>query len=142
MVAQIASRNGKLRVEHAWVAVDCGQPINPLGVRMQAESAVIYGLTAALKGPLTIKNGGIEQSNFHEYDMLRINEAPEIHVDVVPSHDDPTGVGEPVVPVVAPAVCNAIFAATGRRIRTLPVSDALPDFAFHPVRPIPRTAHG
>ncbi len=121
MVAQVAVRNGAPRVERAFVAVDCGQPINPLGVRMQAESAVIYGLTAALKGPITIKNGGVEQANFDDYDMLRMNEAPEIHVHVVTSREEPTGVGEPVVPVVAPAVCNAIFAATGRRIRTLPI---------------------
>jgi len=120
MVAQAALRNGGLWVERAYVAVDCGQPVNPEGIRMQAESAVIYGLTAAAKGPITIRNGGVEQSNFDDYEMLRIHEAPEIQVQVVASNESPTGVGEPVVPVVAPAVCNAIFAATGRRIRTLP----------------------
>ncbi|HZU42331.1 MAG TPA: molybdopterin cofactor-binding domain-containing protein [Terriglobales bacterium] len=122
MVAQVAVAHETVRVERVFVAVDCGQPINPLGVRMQAESAVIYGLTACIKGPITIKNGGVEQSNFHDYEMLRMNEAPEIEVDVVTSREEPTGVGEPVVPVVAPAVCNAIFAATGQRIRTLPVN--------------------
>ncbi len=130
LVAQVAVQNGKLRIERVYVAVDCGQPINPLGIRMQAESAVIYGLTAAIKGPITIRNGGVEQSNFHEYDMLRMHEAPEIQVHVVGGHEDPTGVGEPVVPVVAPALCNAIFTATGQRIRTLPLGQTLPSFAL------------
>jgi len=121
MVAQVALRNGGPWIERAFVAVDCGQPLNPEGIRMQAESAVIYGLTAVAKGPITIRNGGVEQSNFDDYEMLRIHEAPEIQVQVVASNESPTGVGEPVVPVVAPAVCNAIFAATGRRIRTLPL---------------------
>jgi isoquinoline 1-oxidoreductase subunit beta len=122
LVAQVAVSHQTVRVLRAFVAVDCGQPINPLGIRMQAESAVIYGLTACMKGPITINNGGVEQSNFHDYEMLRMNEAPEIEVDVVTSREEPTGVGEPVVPVVAPAVCNAIFAATGQRIRSLPVN--------------------
>jgi isoquinoline 1-oxidoreductase beta subunit len=142
MVAQVALRNGKLRCERACVAVDCGQPINPLGIRMQAESAVIYGLTAAIKGPITIKNGGVEQSNFHDYDMVRMPEAPDIQVHVVTSHEDPTGVGEPVVPVVAPAVCNAIFAATGQRIRTLPIGQTLSSFVHHVSAPIPESVHG
>jgi isoquinoline 1-oxidoreductase beta subunit len=122
MVAQVVLQNGKPRVERAFVAVDCGRPINPLGVRLQVESGVIYGLTATLKGAITISRGRVEQSNFDSYDMLRIHEAPEIHVQVVPSREDPTGIGEPVVAVVAPAVCNAIFVATGRRIRALPIT--------------------
>ena len=127
MVAQVSLRNGKPRMERAWVAVDCGQPINPLGVRMQAESAVVYGLTAAIKGPITIRNGGVEQSNFDSYDMVRMDEAPRIQVHVVASSEEPTGVGEPVVPVVAPAFCNAIFAATEERLRTLPVAQTAPN---------------
>jgi isoquinoline 1-oxidoreductase subunit beta len=142
MVAQVAVRSGKLQVERAWVAVDCGQPINPLGIRMQAESAVIYGLTAAIKGPITIENGGVEQSNFDDYDMLRMHEAPEIEVHVVTSHEDPTGVGEPVVPVVAPAVCNAIFAARGQRIRTLPFGETLSGLGHHASLVIPASVHG
>jgi isoquinoline 1-oxidoreductase beta subunit len=102
-------------------AVDCGRPVNPDGVRAQVESAAVYGLTGALKGPITIDRGRVEQANFNDYEMMRINEAPKTEVHVVMSKEEPTGIGEPGLPVVAPAVCNAIFAATGKRFRRLPI---------------------
>jgi isoquinoline 1-oxidoreductase beta subunit len=119
-VAEVTVANGKLRVERVVCAVDCGRVINPDGVRAQIEGAVIYGLTAALKSAITIEHGGCQQSNFHDYPMLRIDETPVIDVVIVPSDQPPTGVGEPGVPPVAAAVGNAIFAATGRRLRRLP----------------------
>jgi isoquinoline 1-oxidoreductase beta subunit len=85
------------------------------------EGGIIFGLTAALKSAITLKNGRVEQTNFHDYPMLRIFESPEIEVHIVPSGANPTGVGEPGVPPVAPALANAIFAATGKRIRRLPI---------------------
>jgi CO/xanthine dehydrogenase Mo-binding subunit len=85
------------------------------------EGGIIFGLTAALKTEITLKDGRVEQGNFHDYQMLRIFESPEIEVHIVPSSENPTGVGEPGVPPVAPALANAIFAATGKRIRRLPI---------------------
>jgi CO/xanthine dehydrogenase Mo-binding subunit len=85
------------------------------------EGGIVFGLTAALKDEITFENGRVKQSNFHNYPMLRINESPQIEVYIVPSTENPTGVGEPGVPPVAPAVANAIFAATGKRIRKLPI---------------------
>jgi len=85
------------------------------------ESGIIYGLTAALKGEITIANGRVEQSNFNDYDMLRINETPHIEVHIVESKDAPGGIGEPGTPPIAPAVCNAIFSATGKPVRRLPI---------------------
>jgi isoquinoline 1-oxidoreductase beta subunit len=102
-------------------AVDCGRVINPDTVKAQMEGGIIFGLTAALKTEITLKNGRVEQTNFHDYQMLRMFESPEVEVYIVPSSENPTGVGEPGVPPVAPALTNAIFAATGKRIRRLPV---------------------
>ena len=85
------------------------------------EGGVVFGLSAALKSEITFENGRVQQRNFHDYQMLRINESPEIEVHIVPSNEAPTGVGEPGVPPVAPAIANAIFAATGKRIRKLPI---------------------
>jgi CO/xanthine dehydrogenase Mo-binding subunit len=102
-------------------AIDCGQVVNPDSVKAQMEGGIIFGLTAALKDEITLEGGRVQQRNFHDYPMLRINESPEIEVYIVPSTEHPTGVGEPGVPPVAPAVANAIFAATGRRVRKLPI---------------------
>jgi isoquinoline 1-oxidoreductase subunit beta len=124
MVAEVVVNDGQVRVERAVVAVDCGRPINPDGIHMQAEGAVIFGLTAALKSAITVDKGAVVQSNFHNYEVLRMNEAPLTEVHIVASQEKPTGMGEPVVPVVAPSVCNAIFAATGKRLRRLPVRAA------------------
>lgn len=111
---------GALRVKRIVAGIDCGQVVNPGIVAAQIESAVVFALTAALKSEITVEKGRVAQSNFHDYEMLRIHEMPQVETFVVPSTAAPTGVGEPGVPVVAPAVFNAVFAATGRRIRRLP----------------------
>jgi isoquinoline 1-oxidoreductase beta subunit len=102
-------------------AVDCGIAVNPDVIRAQMEGGIGYGLSAALYGAITIKNGEVEQSNFHDYPVLRITEMPRIDVFIVPSSEKPTGVGEPATPVIAPAVANALAAATGKRLRNLPL---------------------
>lgn len=120
-VAEAAVKNGQVQVHRLVYAVDCGRPVNPDGIRAQVESAAIYGLSAALKDAITIDRGRVQQSNFHDYDVPRIQETPKIEVHVVMSKEEPTGIGEPGLPVVAPAVCNAVFAAARKRIRRLPV---------------------
>jgi isoquinoline 1-oxidoreductase beta subunit len=124
-VAQVVEasveKNGMVKVHRVVCAVDCGRVINPDTVRAQMEGGIIFGLTAALKTEITLKNGRVEQSNFHDYEMLRISESPKIEVHIVSSGESPTGVGEPGVPPVAPALANAIFAATGKRVRRLPI---------------------
>jgi isoquinoline 1-oxidoreductase subunit beta len=102
-------------------AVDCGRVVNPDTVRAQLEGAVGFALTAALYGEITLKDGRVEQGNFHDYRMLRIHEMPAVDVHIVPSEEPSTGIGEPGVPPVAPALCNALFALTGKRIRRLPI---------------------
>ncbi len=121
-VAEVeVSSNGEINVKRVVCAIDCGSVVNPDTIKAQVEGAVIFGLTAALKGPITVKNGQVEQSNFHDYPLLRLVETPKIEVYIVDSHDAPGGVGEPGVPPLAPAVANAIFAATGKRIRRMPL---------------------
>jgi isoquinoline 1-oxidoreductase beta subunit len=124
-VAQVVEasveKNGNVRVHRVVCAVDCGRAINPDIVKAQMEGGIIFGLTAALKTEITLENGIVQQKNFHDYQMLRMFESPEIEVHIVPSDAPPTGVGEPGVPPVAPALTNAIFAVTGKRIRTLPI---------------------
>jgi isoquinoline 1-oxidoreductase beta subunit len=117
---------GDLTVPRVDIAIDCGPQINPDRIRSQIEGAAIMGLSVAMRGGITFKNGRVEQSNFNQYTVLRMNEAPrDIRVYVVPaSYDIPLGgVGEPGLPPIAPALCNAIFAATGKRIRSLPITD-------------------
>ncbi len=120
-VAEVSVKDGQVRVHRIVYAVDCGRPINPNGVAAQVESAAIYGLSAAMHDAITIDRGRVQQSNFNDYQMPRINETPKIEVHVVPSKEEPTGIGEPGLPVIAPAVCNAVFAATGKRLRRLPI---------------------
>ena len=121
-VAEVSvGRDGKVRVHRVVAAVDCGQVVNPAIVEQQIRSGIVYGLTAALKGEITIDRGRVVQENFHQYDALRIDEMPVIDVHIVPSDRAPGGIGEASVPPIAPAVCNAIFAATGKRIRKLPI---------------------
>lgn len=123
-VAQLVeiSLNGKdVKLHRVVVAVDCGKVVNPDIVVMQMEGGVIFGLTAALKSEITLQNGVVQQSNFGDYPLLRINEAPAIEVHLVSSNEEPGGVGEPGVPPAAPALANALFAATGRRLRDLPL---------------------
>lgn len=121
MVLEVSLENGWPRVHQATIAVDCGGVINPDTVRAQLEGACGFGLTAALYSAITLKDGSVEQSNFHDYRMLRMHEMPAVSVHVVPSEAPPTGVGEPGVPPVAPALCNALFRLTGKRIRRLPI---------------------
>ncbi len=124
-VAEVSvAADGTVRVHRVVCAIDCGLAVNPDQVRAQMEGGIVWGLTAALKGEITLANGRVEQSNFHDYPMLRINEMPIIEVHIVPSEEAPGGVGEPGVPPLAPAVTNAIFAATGTRIRRLPIRAA------------------
>jgi isoquinoline 1-oxidoreductase subunit beta len=108
------------KIDRVVAAVDCGQIVNPESVRSQTEGAIIFGLSAALKNQITIKNGAVEQTNFDGYEPLRISEAPPIEVHLVQSKEDCGGMGEPGVPAIAPAVANAIFAASGKRLRRLP----------------------
>jgi CO/xanthine dehydrogenase Mo-binding subunit len=126
-VAEVSVEKGRVRVHRVVCAVDCGRPINPDGIRAQVESAVVYGLSATLKSAITIDKGRAQQSNFDGFDVLRIPEMPVVEVHIVPSAESPTGIGEPGLPPIAPAVANAIFAATGKRIRRLPVQAS--DFA-------------
>jgi isoquinoline 1-oxidoreductase beta subunit len=123
-VAEVACDAGsdRVRVQRVVCAIDCGLAVNPDGVKAQMEGAIHFGLAAALKSAITVKRGRIEQSNFHDYEVLRMNDAPlQIEVHLVASTDPPGGCGEPGVPPIAPAVCNALFAATGKRIRRLPI---------------------
>jgi isoquinoline 1-oxidoreductase beta subunit len=103
-------------------AIDCGRIVNPDTIAAQMESGIIFGLSAALYGAITLKDGRVEQSNFADYPLLRINEMPQVAVHIAPSQEAPGGVGEPGVPPIAPAVANAVFAATGARLRTLPMT--------------------
>lgn len=120
-VAEIVIENGKPKVEKFFCAVDCGQVINPDIVHDQMEGGIIFALTAALYGEISLKDGAVEQSNFHDYQMLRHNETPSINVLVLDSTASPSGVGEPGTPPAAPALANAIYAATGKRLRQLPL---------------------
>jgi isoquinoline 1-oxidoreductase subunit beta len=124
-VAQVAEvsigTDGNVKVHRVVCAIDCGQVVNPDTVVAQMEGSIIFGLTAALYGEITIKDGRVQQRNFYDYKMLRMNETPKIEVYIVPSIEKHGGVGEPGTPPIAPAVVNAIFAATGKRIRSLPI---------------------
>jgi isoquinoline 1-oxidoreductase beta subunit len=120
-VAEVSVEGGKVHVHKVVAAIDCGIAINPWNVVAQVESAIVFGLTAALHGELTLDKGRVQQSNFHDYPMLRMDEMPEIEVHVVESDEPPTGVGEPGVPPIAPAVANALFTLTGKRVRRLPI---------------------
>jgi len=124
-VAQVAevsvSKEGRVRVHRVVCAIDCGPTVNPDGIRAQMEGGVVFGLTAALYGEITFAKGRVEQRNFHDYPMLRMNEAPLVETYIVDSDEKMGGVGETGVPTVAPAVANAIFAATGKRVRRLPI---------------------
>ena len=115
---------GRLEIPRVDIAFDCGPQINPDRVRAQVEGSCIMGLSLALTGEITFKGGAVEQSNFHDYPILRIHESPrELRVHMVPGDFSMPmgGVGEPALPPIAPALCNAIHAATGRRIRRLPI---------------------
>uniref|UniRef100_E1TFK1 Aldehyde oxidase and xanthine dehydrogenase molybdopterin binding protein n=1 Tax=Burkholderia sp. (strain CCGE1003) TaxID=640512 RepID=E1TFK1_BURSG len=125
VVAQVAEvsigPDRRIRVHRVTCVIDCGLPVNPNLIRQQMESAIVFGLSAALQEEITIVNGQVEQKNFVDFPVVRINDCPMIEVDIMPSQLHPQGVGEPGVPPVAPAVANAVFALTGRRLRNLPL---------------------
>jgi isoquinoline 1-oxidoreductase subunit beta len=108
-------------VHRVVCAVDCGHIVNPAIITQQIESGIVYGLSAALKGAITIDRGRVEQGNFDKYDVVRIDEMPRIDTVIVETDNAPGGIGEAAVPPIAPAVSNAIFAATGKRVRRLPI---------------------
>jgi isoquinoline 1-oxidoreductase beta subunit len=124
-MAQVAevevAKDGSVRVRRVVCAVDCGIPVNPDTIQAQIQSAIIFGITAALYGDITLKNGRVEQTNFDSYQMLRINEAPAIEVHIVQNFEPPGGMGECGTSAVVPAVANAVFAATGKRLRKMPI---------------------
>lgn len=121
-VAEVSiNADGTPKVHRVVAAVDCGMTVNPAIIERQIEGAIVFGLTAALYGKLDIKDGRIQQGNFHDYQMLRANEMPKVEVHIVDSKEAPGGIGEPGTPPIAPAVANAIFAATGKRLRSLPL---------------------
>jgi isoquinoline 1-oxidoreductase beta subunit len=122
-VAEVSLENGKTpRVHKVWAAVHCGQVVNPEVAKSQVESAIVYGLSAAFYQEVKIEKGQVVTSNFDDYPVLRINEMPEIDVAFVETHEPPTGLGEPGLPPIAPAVANALFALTQKRVRALPLS--------------------
>ncbi len=128
-VVEISSRkNNVLKIDRVTCAVDCGIAVTPNIVAMQMESGIGYGLSAALMGAITLKDGAVEQSNFHDYPVLRMNQMPRIDVHIVPSREKPSGVGEPATPVIAPALANALLALHGYPIRSLPISSQVAGF--------------
>jgi isoquinoline 1-oxidoreductase beta subunit len=125
-VADVSVTDGKVKVHRVVCAVDCGMTVNPDTVAAQMESGIVFGLSAALWGAITLKDGRVEQSNYNNYPILRMRDMPEVQVHIVRSREEPTGIGEPGVPPIAPAVANAVFMATGIRVRRLPIgADAL-----------------
>ncbi|HSX93815.1 MAG TPA: molybdopterin cofactor-binding domain-containing protein [Hydrogenophaga sp.] len=124
-VAQVAEvslgPDKAIRVHRVWCAIDCGLAVNPAGIRQQLEGGVVFGLSAALHGGVDIVDGQVQQSNFHDQPILRLNEAPRVECVILPGNGHPEGVGEPGVPPIAPAVANALFALTGQRLRSLPL---------------------
>ncbi len=120
-IAEVSVEGGRISVHKMTCIVDCGLAVTPDVVKAQMESSIMYGLTAVLHGELNVDGGAIKESNFHDYPILRMNEAPEVEVVIIDSDQDPTGVGEPGMPPVAPAVANAVYAATGQRLRSLPL---------------------
>ena len=120
-VAEVSVEGNKIKVHKVVAAIDCGIAVNPTGIAAQVESAIAFGLSAALSGAITFKDGQVEQSNFHDYAPLRIADMPQVEVHIVPSSAPPSGVGEPGTPPIAPAVANAVFALNGKRLRSLPL---------------------
>lgn len=123
-IVEVSVTDGKVKVENIWTTIDCGMALNKDTIKSQLEGAAIFGMSLALYGKIGVKEGAVEQHNFYDYPMTRMKDAPNIHIDIIDAmHQPATGVGEPGVPVIAPAICNAIFNATGNRVRSLPLSD-------------------
>jgi isoquinoline 1-oxidoreductase beta subunit len=123
MVADVSvSRNGELTVHQVDVAIDCGPAVNPDAVEAQMQGAVAMGLSLAKYGKITLRDGAVEQGNFNDYPVVRMSEMPKVNLRIIQTGTVPTGIGEPGVPPTMPAIANAIFAATGKRIRDLPLA--------------------
>jgi isoquinoline 1-oxidoreductase beta subunit len=120
-VAEVSLDAGQIRVHKVWCAIDCGFAVNPNIIAQQMESSVVFGLTAALHGEITLKDGAVEQGNFGDYAMVRMPQAPWVETTIIASSEPPSGVGEPGTPPIAPAVANALFTLTGKRLRALPL---------------------
>jgi isoquinoline 1-oxidoreductase beta subunit len=120
-VAEVSLLRGAPRVHKVWCAVDAGRIVNPNTVAAQMESGILYGLSAALYGKIAVEAGAITTGSFNDYPVVRMTESPEIEILLVDSKEEPGGIGEPATPVIAPAVCNALLALTGKPIRTLPI---------------------
>jgi isoquinoline 1-oxidoreductase beta subunit len=123
-VVEVSVEGGVARVHRVVAAIDCGTPVNPDGIAAQVEGGIVYGLSAALYGEITIDGGAVQQSNFHDYPLLTIADMPQVEVHIVPSTAAPTGTGEPGLPPIAPAVANALFRLTGKRVRSLPIKQS------------------
>jgi isoquinoline 1-oxidoreductase beta subunit len=128
-VAQVAEvsieRTNTVRIHRVVCAVDCGRVVNPSTIEAQMQSAIVFGLSAVLHGAITLKDGRVKQGNFNDYEVVRLKEMPKVEVYIVKSEEKPGGIGEPGVPPIAPAVCNAVFALTGKRMRSLPITKAM-----------------
>lgn len=122
VVQVTVDKSSKIKVDKVFAAIDCGQVLNPDMMKSQVEGGIIFALSAAMKEEITVENGSIKQKNFDTYEPLRYEQTPEIEIYVDMNDEAPGGIGEPVIPCTAPALCNAIFAATGKRIRKLPVN--------------------
>ena len=123
-IVEVSVNDKKVKVENIWTTIDCGLALNKDNVKNQLEGAAIFGMSLALYGKISTKEGAVEQNNFFDYQMTRMKDAPNIYIEILDKmHEPPTGVGEPGVPVMAPAICNAIFNATGERVRSLPLVD-------------------
>ncbi|WP_343716326.1 molybdopterin cofactor-binding domain-containing protein, partial [Inquilinus sp.] len=120
-VAEVSIKDGALKVDRVVAAVDCGIAVNPDVIRAQVEGSVGFALSVVLRNKITLKDGEVEQANFDTYEPTRMSEMPKVEVHIVPSAEAPTGIGEPGVPGLAPAIGNAVFAATGQRLRSLPL---------------------
>lgn len=121
-VAEISVKDNAVKVHHVWVVTDLGRTVNPDTVNAQIQSGIAFGLSAVLGSEITLEKGRVQQTNFHDYPVLRMNDMPRIDVTLVPSTEKPGGIGEPSTALIGPAVANALFAATGKRVRTLPLS--------------------
>ena len=121
MVELSVSSKGKIKIQKITCVIDCGQIVNPHIVHQQIEGAIIFGLTATLMGEINVREGKVTQSNFDDYPMIRLKDTPEINIHLIESQEKSGGIGEPGTPLIGPAVANAVFAATGKRVRRLPI---------------------
>lgn len=122
-IVEVSIENDKVRIHNVYTAIDCGTVVNKNTIEAQMQGSAVFGMSIAFYGKITAKNGAIEQSNYNDYQMTRIHQTPKVHVEIVESSERPTGVGEPGVPVIAPAIINAIYKLTGKRYYNLPLSD-------------------